>query len=94
MAQPQVEAFVDRVEENTTKLLHVLLLERLTTGPVEALGEGFGRGPRVSRQLQIRKEPLELIRDAIVFTAVDIWVVLVRVDVLSNLGCHEQRLNQ
>ena len=41
-AETEPEACVDCVEKNATKLLNILLLERLRACPVETLSQGFG----------------------------------------------------
>ena len=44
---------------------------------------------RRPRELQVGEELLELVRDAVVFAAVDVWVVPVGVDVLPDFRRHE-----
>ena len=61
---------------------------------METLGERLGGGVGVARELQVGEKLLELIRNAVIFGAVDGRVVSVRVDVLADLGCHEEGLDQ
>ena len=61
---------------------------------MEALGESLGGGVSVARQLQIGEKLLELVGNAVLFGPVDGRIVPVRVDVLADLGCHEERLDQ
>ena len=61
---------------------------------METLGEGLGGGVGVAGKLQVGEKLLELIRNAVIFGPVDGRVVSVRVDVLADLGCHEEGLDQ
>jgi hypothetical protein len=94
VVQAQVETRVDCVEKNTTKLLDVLLLKGFTACPVETFCKSLCGCPCIPGQLEVSEELLKLVGDAVVFATVDLGVVPVGVDVLSDLGRHEKRLNQ
>ena len=59
---------------------------------MEAFGEGLSRGICVPGQLQVGEQFLQLVRDAIVLTPMDLGIISIRVDMFADLGCHEECL--
>ncbi len=59
---------------------------------MEAFGECLSGGISVSGQLQVGEKFLQLVRDAIVLTSMDLGIISIRVDMFTDLGCHEKCL--
>jgi hypothetical protein len=59
-------SFLDSLEENTTKLLYVVLLEGINIVPLKTLEQMFGEAGLIF-SLEIDKEFLQLIRDTVLF---------------------------
>lgn len=94
MLKGESETLINRIEKNATKLLDVLLLETLVRCPMEALGEARGDSKRTTRDLQVGKQLLELVRDAVVLAAMHLRIVGIRKDMASDFRSHEKGLQK
>jgi hypothetical protein len=62
--------------------------------PPEALGQAFRVDIVSARELKISKQSLQLIRDAVLLSSVQVLIVLPREDELPELRGHVQRLKE
>ena len=61
---------------------------------METLCQRLGGSKGVSGELEVGEQLLELVGDAVVLAPVEAGVIPIRVDVVSDLGRHEEGLDQ
>ena len=76
------------VKENSAELLDIMLLKAHGSFPTKALGKALGIHEVATGKLQVCEELLKLVRDAIVFISVEVFVVGPGVDKRSEFRCH------
>ena len=76
-----LEHLLQRVEHDTTQLLHIVLLEGVLAIPAERLGQIVRLDRPLLRRLQVEEQPLQLQRYVlllVLFVRFDRWVVSIQ----------------
>ena len=82
------------IQQHPHEFLHIMLLKRLSRGPLKGLCKRPGRHGGAAGQLQHAEELLQLQRDAVLFLSFHLLVVHPRIDEAAKLRGHEQRLQE